>query len=91
MSGVGTRIKSLLRGLAIQSDKNCGCDDYAAELDRLGVRWCILHENEIVEHLVDQAKIRRYPLSNLFGGVLPRIAARRIVRWAIAEETASNI
>ena len=74
----GTELKSLIPSYFASG--SCGCDDYAAKMDRWGVEGCRERQEEIINHLVDQAK--KTKLGSI-SETIDRIVATRWVNQAI--------
>ena len=68
--------------------KGCGCKSYAARLDRWGVSMCETRFDEIVQHLVAQAKQDR--IAKYFGPV-SELQAKRWLARAIDQAKGNTI
>ena len=77
--GPGSELKKLIPKLF--GGGGCGCNDYAKKMDRWGVAGCESRFDEIVAHLMHQAKKDR--VARYFPGGLVRNTAERWVRLAI--------
>lgn len=51
--GVGTELKKLIPKFF--EKKGCGCGDYARQLDKSGIQWCVDNRQKIIDHLVGKA------------------------------------
>lgn len=61
--GVGTALKSLLSKIGIVATPNCSCNYRAAEMDRLGLKWCQENRETILGWLKEEADKRKLPFS----------------------------
>lgn len=52
--GPGRHLKELLEELGAAGDRTCGCDSYAAKMDRWGVQGCRDRRQSIVDWLAEQ-------------------------------------
>jgi len=77
--GPGCQLKRLLSWFGIRDDGKCGCDEYAAQMDRWGPDGCEERMDEIVSHLLEMAAARSVIL-----GATPALVVRGFVAQAIA-------
>lgn len=52
----GAELAAMLSSLGLHGEQGCGCDDFAAEMDRWGVEGCRARAAEIAAHLRVQAE-----------------------------------
>ena len=50
----GSHLKLILQKIGIASQSECGCDEYAMQMNLWGTQGCILRRQEIIEHLNSQ-------------------------------------
>ena len=79
--GPGCQLKRTLAWWGIRDDRQCGCTEYAAQLDQWGPDECIRRIEEIVQHLREAAAKRGLP----FLATAARIAIGRAVEAARQE------
>ena len=79
--GPGCQLKRTLEWWGIRDDGQCGCTEYAAQLDQWGPDGCIRRIEEIVQHLREAAAKRGLP----FLATAARIAIGRAVEAARQE------
>lgn len=82
MSGVGTELSKLIPSWAVSVADGCGCDNYAAKMDKWGLRGCQRRRNEIVAHLLDQSDLL-IPAFRLIPLTMKKIVAERLLNKAI--------
>ena len=75
--GPGCQLRRTLSWF-VRDDGQCGCTEYAAQMDRDGPDGCEARIDEIVAHLVEQAAKR-----SVFLGAVPSAAITVVVRRAI--------
>ena len=75
--GPGTELKAILTRFGIKP-KGCGCNSYAAQMDRRGPAWCRDNLDKITEWLLREGKKRNLPLAKF-----SRPAVKVLIRWAI--------
>ena len=83
--GVGTALRNLLPEWLGKSD--CGCSDYAATMDRWGIRGCAARRQEIIDHLVYKAN--QHKGLTYLPTALTQRAAGRLVDKAIRKAQAT--
>lgn len=76
LCGPGCQLRRTLEWWGIRDDGTCGCDEFAAEMDRWGPDGCAAREDDILAHLAEAAVRRGLPF-------IPP-AARLLIRQAIA-------
>ena len=59
--GPGCQLKKTLAWWGLRDDGQCGCSDFAAQMDRWGPDECRLRIEEIVEHLREAAAKKGMP------------------------------
>lgn len=79
--GPGCQLKRTIEWWGIRDDGQCGCTEYAAQLDQWGPDECIRRIEEIVQHLREAAAKRGLP----FLATAARIAIGRAVEAARQE------
>ena len=79
--GPGCQLKRTLAWWGIRDDGSCGCDSYAAQMDRWG-EDCWAHLEEIVEHLRGAAAAKGLP----FIATAARILVARAIDAARREQ-----
>ena len=79
--GPGCQLKRTLEWWGVRDDGQCGCAEYAAQLDQWGPDECIRRIEEIVQHLREAAGKRGLP----FLATAARIAIGRAVEAARQE------
>ena len=47
----GSHLKLILQKIGIASPSNCGCDEYAMQMNLWGTQGCIARRQEIIDHL----------------------------------------
>jgi len=75
--GPGCQLRRTLSWF-VRDDGQCGCTEYAAQMDAWGPDGCEARIDEIVAHLVEQAAKR-----SVFLGAVPSAAITVVVRRAI--------
>jgi hypothetical protein len=76
--GPGCQLRRTLAWF-VRDDGQCGCTEYAAEMDRDGPDGCEARIDQIVAHLVEQAAKK-----SVFLGAVPSAAILVVVQRAIA-------
>lgn len=76
--GVGTEIKRIIPERFVDDD--CGCEDYAKQLDVKGLAWCEQNSERIIKVLAEKAQRLKIGKVSRWAN---RTAAAAIVRLAI--------
>ena len=84
--GVGTEIKNIIPERFVDDD--CGCEDYAKQLDVKGLSWCEHHQPQITKVLAEKAQRLKVGKVSRWAN---RIAAAAIVRLAIRNAKAKEL
>lgn len=79
--GPGCQLKRTIEWWGIRDDGQCGCTEYAAQMDAWGPDGCIRRIEEIVQHLREAAAKRGLP----FLATAARIAIGRAIEAARQE------
>lgn len=76
-SGPGTELKTMLGKLGIKPQGGCGCESYAAEMDKNGVEWCEQNVDTIVGRMRKEAEKRKLPFVDAAGRMLVKRAIKK--------------
>lgn len=77
--GPGTELKKMLSKLGIKPTKNCKCNQRAADMDRLGDKWCSENVDTIVGWLQEEATRLGIPF---FSTTVAAMVVKRAIRIA---------
>jgi len=79
--GVGDNLHDLIeKFMGEVPAEGCGCEQLIRQMNRWGPDGCRRHMDEIADHMVGEAKKRKWKIVRWPGS---RTAAKMLIRWAI--------